>query len=140
MCKLMLSMGCIVALAYATEFFMALVQRQPLRAVRVPQPRVRPVWLGVLDHGRSATCWSRSCSGSRSPRATCRSVFVISILLVNVGMWFERFVIIVELAHRDFLPSSWADYRPRSIEIAHAGRQLRPLLHLLPAVLPLLCR
>ena len=39
-------------------------------------------------------------------------------ILVNVGMWFERFVIIVTSLHRDFLPSSWAHYIPTSIEIA----------------------
>jgi molybdopterin-containing oxidoreductase family membrane subunit len=44
-------------------------------------------------------------------------VFAVSIL-INVGMWFERFVIIVSSLHRDFLPSSWASYTPTSIEIA----------------------
>jgi len=38
-------------------------------------------------------------------------MFVISIL-VNVGMWFERFNIIVTSLHRDFLPSSWDYYVP----------------------------
>lgn len=36
-------------------------------------------------------------------------MFVIS-LLVNVGMWFERFVITVTSLHRDFLPSNWGMY------------------------------
>jgi molybdopterin-containing oxidoreductase family membrane subunit len=44
-------------------------------------------------------------------------VFVAS-LLVNVGMWFERFVIIVTSLYRDYLPSSWADYAPSPIEMA----------------------
>ena len=39
------------------------------------------------------------------------ALFVIS-LIVNVGMWLERFVIIVTSLHRDFLPSSWSMYRP----------------------------
>src|SRR4029077_17300589 len=43
-------------------------------------------------------------------------LFVLS-LLVNVGMWFERFVIIVTSLHRDFLPSSWSMYRPTIIEV-----------------------
>jgi hypothetical protein len=38
-------------------------------------------------------------------------MFVVSIF-VNIGMWFERFVIIVTSLHRDFLPSSWGYYRP----------------------------
>jgi molybdopterin-containing oxidoreductase family membrane subunit len=33
-------------------------------------------------------------------------------------MWFERFVIIVTSLERDFLPSSWTDYAPTSIEVA----------------------
>jgi len=39
------------------------------------------------------------------------ALFVIS-LVVNVGMWLERFVIIVTSLHRDFLPSSWGMYAP----------------------------
>jgi molybdopterin-containing oxidoreductase family membrane subunit len=34
------------------------------------------------------------------------------VILVNVGMWFERFVIVVSSLSRDFLPSSWAYYTP----------------------------
>ncbi|MCL4855515.1 MAG: hydrogenase, partial [Bryobacteraceae bacterium] len=37
---------------------------------------------------------------------------------VNVGMWFERFVIIVTSLHRDYLPSNWTGYRPTVIEVA----------------------
>ena len=33
-------------------------------------------------------------------------------IFVNIGMWFERFVIIVTSLHRDFLPSSWGYFRP----------------------------
>jgi hypothetical protein len=39
------------------------------------------------------------------------ALFVIS-LLINLGMWAERFVIIVTSLHRDFLPSSWGIFRP----------------------------
>ena len=43
------------------------------------------------------------------PHATSPCLFVIAIV-VNVGMWLERFVIIVTSLHRDFLPSSWGMY------------------------------
>ena len=43
-------------------------------------------------------------------------VWVLSIF-VNVGMWFERFVIIVTSLARDFLPSSWGYYSPSIVEI-----------------------
>jgi molybdopterin-containing oxidoreductase family membrane subunit len=48
---------------------------------------------------------------SRSVRRNVIVVFVIS-LIVNVGMWLERFVIVVTSLHRDFLPSSWDMYYP----------------------------
>jgi len=43
-------------------------------------------------------------------------MFVVSIL-VNVGMWFERFVIIVTSLHRDFLPASWGSYAPTLVDL-----------------------
>ena len=47
----------------------------------------------------------------KSVRNNVPLLFVIS-LIVNVGMWLERFVIIVTSLHRDFLPSSWGMYQP----------------------------
>ena len=44
------------------------------------------------------------------------ATFIISIF-VNIGMWFERFVIIVTSLHRDYLPSSWVMYSPTYIEV-----------------------
>ena len=42
---------------------------------------------------------------------------LIMAMLVNVGMWFERFVIIVASLSRDFLPSSWGMYCPTWVDI-----------------------
>ena len=39
-------------------------------------------------------------------------------ILINIGMWFERFVIIVTSLHRDYLPSSWEMYKPTLVEVA----------------------
>src|SRR6188474_933984 len=47
----------------------------------------------------------------RKARTNVILLFVLS-LVVNVGMWLERFVIIVTSLHRDFLPSSWGMYAP----------------------------
>jgi hypothetical protein len=44
-------------------------------------------------------------------RTSVVTLFVIS-LIVNIGMWLERFVIIVTSLHRDFLPSSWGMFAP----------------------------
>ena len=43
-------------------------------------------------------------------------MFAISIV-VNIGMWFERFVIISTSLHRDFLPSSWGYFTPTMIDV-----------------------
>ncbi|WP_437526711.1 NrfD/PsrC family molybdoenzyme membrane anchor subunit [Sorangium sp. So ce726] len=50
-------------------------------------------------------------------RTSIPAMFIISIL-VNIGMWFERFVIIVTSLHRDFLPSSWTYFRPTIWDIS----------------------
>jgi len=52
----------------------------------------------------------------RKLRMTLPYLFVISIL-VNVGMWLERFVIIVASLSRDFLPSSWGYFKPTIFDI-----------------------
>ncbi|MEY4594776.1 MAG: hypothetical protein RIQ47_1186, partial [Bacteroidota bacterium] len=49
-------------------------------------------------------------------RTSLTATFILSIV-VNIGMWFERFVIIVTSLHRDFLPSSWTMYSPTYIEV-----------------------
>jgi Ni/Fe-hydrogenase subunit HybB-like protein len=43
-------------------------------------------------------------------------LFLISII-INIGMWFERFNIIVTSLAKDYLPSSWADYSPSIVEV-----------------------
>ena len=53
---------------------------------------------------------------SRKLRVNPWALFAISIL-VNVGMWFERFVIIVTSLHRDYLPSSWGMFVPTWVDV-----------------------
>ena len=43
---------------------------------------------------------------------TCPGILWIISIIVNIGMWLERFVIVVISLHRDFLPSSWGMYYP----------------------------
>jgi molybdopterin-containing oxidoreductase family membrane subunit len=52
----------------------------------------------------------------RKVRTNIAAMFVISIF-VNIGMWFERFVIVVTSLSGDFLPSSWDYYRPTAIDV-----------------------
>jgi hypothetical protein len=116
MCKLVLATSWMVALAYGTELFTAFWSGNAYEIFafenRMAGPMAWSYWIMV-------TCnvvvpqlfWSRRL------RRNLGVVFAVSIL-VNVGMWFERFVIIVTSLHRDYLPSSWASYAPTAIEIA----------------------
>ena len=63
--------------------------------------------------------------GAHEHRRSCSS----SRIFVNIGMWFERFVIIVTSLHRDFLPSCWGYFRPTIWDVACLLGQLRPVLH-----------
>jgi molybdopterin-containing oxidoreductase family membrane subunit len=54
---------------------------------------------------------------SANVRASTLSLFVIAIV-VNIGMWLERFMIIVSSLNRDFLPSSWHIYVPTFWDLA----------------------
>jgi len=116
MCKLIIAMGGIVGLAYATEFFIAWYSgNQYERFVflnRALGPMAWAYWTMV-----GCNVITPQFFWFRKVRENMVAVFVLS-LFINVGMWFERFVIIVTSLHRDFLPSSWSKYTPTSVEIA----------------------
>ncbi len=116
MCLLMLSMGCIVGLAYATEFFIAAYSGNPYEQFVFMNRALGPMsWA----YWTMVTCnvFIPQVLWFKAIRNSLPCVFVI-VIFVNIGMWFERFVIIVTSLHRDFLPSSWAHYIPSTIEIA----------------------
>ena len=122
MAKIMLATGTMVGFAYSTEFFMAWYSGN----VYEPSPSsIGPSGPTPGPTGRwcPATCSCRRSSGSKlrtqQPRAWWPSIFI------NVGMWFERFVIVVTLLTATYLPTSWGYYRPASID--DLCRQLRSL-------------
>ena len=49
-------------------------------------------------------------------RTSIAATWILSIV-VNIGMWFERFVIIVTSLHRDYLPSSWTMFSPTWVDV-----------------------
>ena len=92
-----------------------LVRRQLLGAVPLPQPPHRADVVGRLDDAHCNAIvphvlWFKKV------RTSVWTLFVVS-LLINVGMWFERYVIIVVGLTRDFLPSSWGSYAPSYVEV-----------------------
>jgi Ni/Fe-hydrogenase subunit HybB-like protein len=116
MAKIILVTGCIVGYSYATEVFSAWYSGNTYEIST------------VLDRMRGAYSWGYwtmiACNvlvpqllWFSRVRRNLKALFVISIL-VNVGMWFERYVIIVSSLHRDFLPSSWGIFRPTVWDVA----------------------
>ena len=115
-CKILVFTGTLVGLAYMTEAFTAWYSAAPYEQFvflnRMHGPFAWAFWtMIVCNVGAPQLLWFRKI------RTNLGAVFILS-LVVNVGMWFERFVIIVTSLHRDFLPSSWSGYTPSLIEIA----------------------
>ena len=116
MCKVVILTGGIVALSYAIEFFIAWYSVSEYErfafANRAFGPYAWAFWIMVVCNvAIPQLLWIKKI------RRNVVIVFIFSIF-INIGMWFERFVIIVTSLHRDFLPSSWAMYKPTIIEIA----------------------
>ncbi len=108
--KVMLATGFIVAYGYGMEAFMAWYSASHWEAFmfwnRVFGPMGWSYWVLITCNLAIplTTLWSRKL------RTNISFMFFISIV-VNTGMWFERFVIVVTSLYRDFLPSSWGTYR-----------------------------
>jgi Ni/Fe-hydrogenase subunit HybB-like protein len=129
MCKVILATGSIVGYAYGMEFFIAWYSGNPYERFvfinnRAADPYIFGPMFGVKPAPYWWAYWSMISCNVISPQLFwskwCRTkiwfVFVVSIF-VNIGMWFERFVIIVTSLHRDYLPSSWAYFSPTWVDI-----------------------
>ncbi|HUG92627.1 MAG TPA: NrfD/PsrC family molybdoenzyme membrane anchor subunit [Planctomycetaceae bacterium] len=108
--KVMLAAGLIVAYGYLVEHFTAWYSghsvEQYMIENRISGPYAISFWLLlVCNVALPQLLWSRRVR--RWPLA----LFALS-LVINVGMWLERFVIVVTSLHRDYLPSSWGMYYP----------------------------
>ncbi|MBM3328995.1 MAG: hydrogenase [Calditrichaeota bacterium] len=116
MCKILLTTGSLVGLAYITEFFTALYSGNPYEQYaflnRATGPFAWAYWIMF-----SCNVIFPQLLWIPALRRNLLFVFVIS-LVVNVGMWFERFVIIVTSLTRDYLPSSWGTFVPTPVDYA----------------------
>ena len=115
MCKVTLATGSIVGYAYAMEFFIAWYSGSSFERFAFINRAMGPYWWGYwLMVGCNVIVpqlfWSPKI------RRNLVVVFILSIF-VNIGMWFERFVIVVISLHREFLPSNWDYFRPTWVDI-----------------------
>jgi Ni/Fe-hydrogenase subunit HybB-like protein len=115
MTKVTLATGLMVSYGYLMEHFIAWYSANPYEAfvffnTRQRGPYAPVYWLMIFCNVLVPQIfWS--------PKVRRNMVAVwIACVLINVGMWTERFNIIVTSLHRDFLPSSWAMYRPTIVD------------------------
>ncbi len=110
MAKVILATGLIVAYGYTTEIFIAWysgnIYEQSMFTNRAFGTYSFAFWSMI-----GANVVVPQLLWSRRVRQSLPMLFVIS-LIVNVGMWFERFVIVVTSLHHDFIPAAWGDYSP----------------------------
>lgn len=115
MCKIILATGSMVGYAYSMEFFIAWYGANSYEGFAFINRAFGNYWWAYwIMVSCNVICpqlfWFKSIKNN------IPLVWVISIF-VNVGMWFERFVIANTTLSRDFLPSSWGYYSPTVVDI-----------------------
>jgi len=115
MAKIILVTGSMVGFAYSMEFFIAYYGANDFELYAFKNRAFGPYWwaywtmisCNVLS---PQVFWFRAC------RTSAAWIFAVSFL-VTIGMWFERFVIIVTSLHRAFLPGQWGMFFPTPVDI-----------------------
>jgi molybdopterin-containing oxidoreductase family membrane subunit len=110
MAKIILATGLMVAYGYVMETFMAWYGANSYEEYMIRNRMTGPyapvywslIFCNILV---PQILWFRKV------RSNVKLLFVVA-MVVNIGMWLERFVIVVTSLHRDFLPSSWGMYYP----------------------------
>ncbi|SFB82881.1 prokaryotic molybdopterin-containing oxidoreductase family, membrane subunit [Parapedobacter composti] len=113
--KIIMVTGSIVGIAYLTELFIAWYSGSEYEMYAFANRIAGPYWWAY---------WTMMTCNVISPqlfwfkkiRTSIPISWVLSIV-VNIGMWFERFVIIVTSLHRDYIPSSWAMFYPTWVDV-----------------------
>ena len=113
--RIILITGSIVGIAYITEFFIAWYSGVEYESYAFINRATGYYWWAY---------WSMMTCNVITPqlfwfkkiRTSVMATFIISIF-VNIGMWFERFVIIVTSLHRAYVPSEWGFYHPSWVEV-----------------------
>ena len=110
MAKIMLATGLLVTYGYFMETFMAYYGGNSYEGFMMANRLAGPYWpfyaaLIFCNCGAIQILWFRK------PRLNLRVLWIVA-MFVNVGMWLERFVIVVMSLHRDFVPGAWGMYYP----------------------------
>ncbi len=116
MCKIIIATGTMVGYAYGMEFFISWYSGNPYEKFtfmnRAMGPYAWAYWTMI-----SCNVLIPQLFWFRRIRTSVIPVFIIAAF-INIGMWFERFVIIVTSLHRDYIPSSWSYFHPTIIDMS----------------------
>jgi len=113
--KVILATGMMVGYAYGIEFFIAWYGGNPFERFafvnRAFGPYAWAYWIMA-----SCNVFAPQVFWFKKARRSIL-IMMIVVVLVNIGMWFERFVIVVSSLSRDFLPSSWDYFSPTIVDV-----------------------
>ncbi|MEY4927173.1 MAG: hypothetical protein RI894_1609 [Bacteroidota bacterium] len=107
--------GSIVGVAYLTELFIAWYSGSVYEGFAFYNRATGPMWWAYFGM-MFCNVVSPQVFWIKSLRRNVAFTFFMSII-INIGMWFERFVIISSTLQRDYIPSSWSDYHPTWVEM-----------------------
>ena len=108
--KIILVTGTMVGYAYAMEFFVAWYSGNPYEKFAFINRATGPYWWAYWTMV-SCNVISPQIFWFKKLRTNVWVMWIVSIF-VNIGMWFERFVITITSLSRDFLPASWGYFTP----------------------------
>jgi Ni/Fe-hydrogenase subunit HybB-like protein len=117
MCKIILATGTMVGYAYGIEFFTAWYSGVEYESYVFFHSRAFGPYAWAYWSMVSCNVLFPQLFWFKKVRTSIPAMFALSIV-VNIGMWFERFVIIVTSLHRDYIPSSWTYFYPSIWDIS----------------------
>ena len=108
MAKIMLATGLMVFYGYLNEIFFAWYSANQYEGFmmlnRMTGPYAFQYWMLIVCNGIiPQLLWFKKVR-------LCTPVLFVIAIIVNIGMWLERYMIVVTSLHRDFLPSSWDNF------------------------------
>ncbi len=116
-CRILIFISLIMGTAYVTEVFMAWYSANDYEFSLFFKTRLFGEYAFQFWAMFIANAVIPQLFWFKAVRRRMWVVFIISII-INIGMWFERFNIVVTSLSRDYLPSAWASYSPTWVEIA----------------------
>jgi molybdopterin-containing oxidoreductase family membrane subunit len=117
MCKVMLLTGLIVSYGYAMEHFAAWYSGNEFEMHVFFETRARGPYRGIYYLMMFCNVVTPNVFWFKWARTHVIPMWIASVL-INVGMWCERFIIIVTSLHQDFIPSNWAMYYPTWVDLS----------------------